>query len=243
MHQTSPQSFDEHVVWADSAPVHPTSSSKMWPVPFPNLSELMVAIAMPQPSCWHTTKTSFISHSSSRMVPYCPSWKTSTVRCSCLDCSQAGFQLSLGVRKSNCIQWISMWDKENELGRVHDFLFLFLHFSSQYLCTLHQQLYSGHNFIFYGFFCRALLQTDLITHAVHWIHSGGTWSFPKLSSTWAAKAVPQPSTRHTTSVSAKSQPLLHTVPHWWLWSTSTLPVQGVGPPVSLKDSERERGGS
>ncbi len=49
-----------------------------------------------------------------------------------------------------------------------------------------------------------------------------TWASPR-----ASTGSPQSSSLHTTAASAKSQPLSHTVPHWPLWRTSTVPLQGL----------------
>lgn len=69
----------------------------------------------------------------------------------------------------------------------------------------------------------------------------GPAAFPNAAALGIANASPQPTSRHTTRASVKSQPLLHTVPHCWLWSTSTLPVQAFVPPASLSSVGRENG--
>lgn len=56
---------------------------------------------------------------------------------------------------------------------------------------------------------------------------------PKRSEPGASRARPQPSWRHTTSASGRSQASWHTVPHVPSLYTSTLPAQRPGPPASL----------
>jgi len=55
---------------------------------------------------------------------------------------------------------------------------------------------------------------------------------PKWASPRASTGSPQSSSLHTTAASVISHSSSHTVPHWPLWRTSTLPAQRLWPPTN-----------
>ena len=63
----------------DSFPVQFTSSSQMRPDPAPKWANTLASRPSPQPSCLHTTFTSFKSQLSSQTVPQEPWWRISTL--------------------------------------------------------------------------------------------------------------------------------------------------------------------
>lgn len=69
-------------------------------------------------------------------------------------------------------------------------------------------------------------------HSAPFSHIGPR-PFPKWAPLGADRAAPQPSSLHTTWALLRSQTSSHTVPHFWSWSTSTLPEHGHDPFTSL----------
>jgi len=74
-----PQGRARHWAMLSSLPMQLKSSSQMCPIPCPKRARLWAAMALPQPSCLHTTAASFRSQPSSQTVPHCPLWSTSTL--------------------------------------------------------------------------------------------------------------------------------------------------------------------